>query len=126
MMKTSIHDKLLKASKEVNNNPVYFAEDLRNDKKLMAVLKEAEALWRQRVEEYAKKYPNNHGSCVSGAGIKTWILPSSRHKYPQSKFLFRAPNHYQGSLTWENSVEEILKIVREAGIYCWYASGMMH
>ena len=98
----------------------YNAEEL---KQLKPTIQTARELWRKRVAEFEAS-GRNPGSCVLGAGIQTYTL-LKRERIPKPRLIIRAPSHLQGSLSWEESLDEILGFLRGNGIECDYKSGCM-
>lgn len=79
------------------------------------IIKKAEKLWNTYVEMYGATHDDSeYGSCVLGAGLEV-----------QGGIFIRAPDRFQGSLTWENSVDEIIKFLKDNGLDAWYNPGRM-
>ncbi len=72
----------------------------------------ARKTWAQRAGEYLRTR-GDEGSCVLGAGISVpYLAPGCRN--PRDRMLIDAPGG-QGSLTWEDSVSEIVKFLQTQG-----------
>jgi len=99
---------------------VYNAQEL---EQLKPTLQKARELWRKRVVEFEASRRHS-GTCVLGAGIETYTL-LKRERIPKRRLIIRAPLQLQGSLSWEESLEEILRFLRSNGIDCDYKSGCM-
>ncbi len=101
------------------NGTVYHWQNMGQFAKLIG---DARRLWNQRAREYFEAH-GDRGTCVMGAGIAVYQIPP-RCKKHRSVIIIDSPL-YQGCLTWEASVNEVLDFLRNGGLDCFYAAGMM-
>jgi hypothetical protein len=103
---------------------VYAAEDLyyTNNTPADAITK-AKELWNSKTQEYVKNN-GDIGTCVLGAGIEVWFLPT-KCKKPRKLMIIGQPCCAQGSICWEHSVDEIIAYLKEYGIEANYNCGFM-
>ena len=106
---------------------IYFLPDLMSDPDYGLIKQKAIMEWQKRIEKYLTD--NNcirdgvdysMGSCVVGAGISIAILRSLRHNYHEYIVIIRPPSRSQSSLTWEDSVDDIIKMLKTDGLDCCY------
>jgi hypothetical protein len=90
---------------------------------LQAVARAAD-LWATRVQQYVTTH-GDRGSCVWGAGIAIYYKPPMAID-PEMRFLLKVPAlANQGSLTWEESVNDAIGLLKEAGLDAFYHAGQM-
>jgi TIR domain len=94
-----------------------------NDEKFQAICLQAKGLWHLRTSEYVERH-GDMGSCVLGAGFSVWHLPARSQK-PRRTNILMSPTRSQGSLTWENSKDEIARFFRDNAIDVHYEWGSM-
>lgn len=89
--------------------------------KMHGVIQQARALWKKKTREYVEKH-GDVGTCVLGAGIQIWYLPS-RCRRPRLHTIVSSPGVAQGSVCWEYSKDEVMEFMRSAGFkdlsYAW-------
>ena len=82
--------------------------------KKQSVIDAAQRMWSDKVEQYAATHTDReYGSCVLGAGIDV------------EGFRIDAPSRFQGSLTWEHSVDDIIAFLAKNGMRGRYDPGRM-
>lgn len=93
--------------------------------KFEAVINEAREMWKKSASEYYER-KGDVGSCVLGAGIVTYVIPP-RCRKPRQIMLISANEvaRCQGSLHWEHNIEEVLKVLRDAGLDVAFNWGRM-
>ena len=98
-------------------------EDLEKHHTLVA---EVRRTWRGRCAEYVRKH-GDKGTCVMGASIGIELLLRGR-KNPISHTLINVSDicYAQGSLVWEDSVDEMLTLLRDAFPSVQYNPGSMN
>jgi hypothetical protein len=82
-------------------------------------------MWRDRCQKYLDTQ-GDRGTCVLGAGIEIYYLPK-RCRFPKSKMVIPVYQVVaaQGSLVWEESVEDILAHLKSKGVEASYNPGRM-
>lgn len=83
--------------------------------KRQVIIDKAQRMWSDLVEQYAATHSEReYGSCVLGAGIDI-----------QGGYRIDAPSRFQGSLTWEHSVDTIIAFLAQNGLKGTYDPGRM-
>lgn len=89
------------------------------------VRREAMLLWKQRCEQYLGER-GDQGSCVLGAGI---VHEDAPYDWPDwdKDYIVHASDitGAQGSLVWEQSVDEVVAWLRNCGVPARYHAGRM-
>jgi len=93
------------------------------DEKFIETCKQARQLWDRRADEYVAEH-GHIGSAILGAGFTVRYLPP-RGRKPQWKKILGSPEKYQGSSTWESSLDEIAQFFADNGIEVGYEWGRM-
>lgn len=75
---------------------------LPGNKDVPAELLNIQQVWRQKADEYG-----DVGSCVVGAGF-VFTYKGQKYKMPPI-------SKWQGSISWEHCIDEILEMLRNAG-----------
>lgn len=100
---------------------VYRNADLKENATYIA---QAAELWSKRCAEYMCRR-GDRGSCVLGAGIAVNYRPPRCRKSIRQTIIGVPYTAGQGSLTWEDSVEEIINFLAIRGIESFYEPGHM-
>lgn len=93
--------------------------------RLLELVAWAETLWNKKIRDYreslrkAKKF-DDPGSCVIGAGIEI-----SNVLRKQIAFIRVPKSAGQGSITWEQSVGDVVQYLRDHGLDARYECGRM-
>ena len=101
---------------------VYHWRDLEKPE-MRLIISEASELWSKRTHEYLCEH-GDQGSCVIGAGIKVMLI-NKRCRTPRDTTIIKTPKNTQGSLAWENSLDEILDFMRFRGLDATYECGQI-
>ena len=99
----------------------YKQKDLEKLSTIIAV-SDAARLWSFRcAQEFAKK--GDWGSCVLGAGIGVWMVPTGKRKAEEVILIHPPHTAGQGSCSWETSTDEVIASLKVAGIDAHYICG---
>lgn len=111
--------------KTVKGIRCYEEIDLIGGANLVSVILDAKHLWEARCKQYMTVY-GDCGSCVLGAGISINFIPKGK-RTPRRLQVIRAMDicRAQGSLVWEDSKDEVLRVFERAGIEVFYNWGNM-
>jgi len=82
----------------------------------------ASQMWANRCKLYLAKH-GDRGSVVIGAGI-CCAVKHGRHSKTR-ELISAGVSCAQGSLVWEESVEEVVSFLKERGLDCYYECGRM-
>jgi len=85
----------------------------------------AQKMWIHICKENIEKY-GNIGTCVLGAGIYINLIPKGKRK-PRKYLIIESSEatNYQGSIIWEDGVEDVLKFLKKYDIEADYHPGRM-
>lgn len=103
---------------------VYDRDEFRNNQEFKDICVKASHAWQEMMEKRALELGGDSGSCVGGVGFKIWIL-DPRSKNPRSTLILVARG-WQGSLVAGYGHEEIKKMLKDAGMDCWFDEGYMN
>lgn len=78
--------------------------------------------WTTATERYLAEH-GDQGTCVIGAGIAI-RFKGPRKRTDEDLIIIASPGR-QGSLAWEDSVNQVLEFLRQGGIEAHYCSGRM-
>jgi hypothetical protein len=87
------------------------------------IIKQASEMWKEKTLEYYHKN-GDVGTCVLGACIEVYYL-GKRCRIPTTRCIIGTPDVAQGSITWEHSVDEVIKYLKENGVEARYNCGFM-
>lgn len=105
------------------SNEEYTAYNNSDIAKFSDVIKCASEMWKEKAQEFHNKN-GDVGTCVLGAGIEVHYL-GKRCRKPRMLRIIDVPSVAQGSITWEHSVDEIIKYLKDSGIEAIYNYGFM-
>jgi len=103
---------------------IYQPQDI-EDIGFKQIVDDAKRVWRRCCDDY---YKNNgdRGPCVLGAGIYIHYLPKKKRKPVKHRLISAFDvTPAQGCFVWEHSAQNMVKLLRDQGIHCWFEYGRM-